>query len=1155
MNVQLQEQTTKKKENFLLKGKVHITKVILENFLSFKRDEVDFNDSKFIIVLGPNWSGKTSIFQALKFVLGSNERDFRYPKWSDFIRHGQEHAMVEVTIKNKDELIEIRRTVVKDHSPYYSIKKKGSKDFIRVKTNEIQEIISNLNYNPDNHFAFVSQGHIGAIKDLKPVELCSFLERGIGLKQLREEILQQKNDIQNLDNELISLKTRKNSLNTSMDLLKPKLERLEKKRELLEKKNKFEDELLWANRQKLLLEIVDLTEEVKKLNSLLYKNKQSQEANFKKIQEISLEVNNIEDKINEFSQELGENNYKKEDISNKIKQWQNEKIKMKQELDDISNKIEIFKKQIKNHKKQQEKIQADIDYVKTEKEKIDNNIEDLFKEQSELLNKIEENKQFLDNYNELTSKRDNFKKDIQDNELVIKDIESQIDQLFQSFKDINHKLDKNKWFLENPSKDLLLEFDTKLKKVTSEIFNLEENLKRAEFTRKKAFNQFKSLQSSLNHQRLILPTEINILKDDIKKRGLDVIGPIINYIKYDDNLSYAIESILGEKLLYSFVAKDWETLDLLKRLKNKYNAYCNIYVPKKENIKPLMDFEAEGVIGYLADLIKTNDINIKKVIYSKVKNCLVVNDYRTGKEIYKKYNFKGRCVTLKGEQIISYKYVYETPYLKKLKGLLSTGTQKEQAEQLEEEIESLNNTISELKDKLSEQDKIQKELYNKKEIFNDLFYNYNQKRRITTKKNNLYVEKGEIVKLNIRKFEEINNLKLQIKDLEAQQDPDFFNWNERFKEIPSLLANLNEEKKKWDKKLDENKELINNVKQNIIQINSQLENLKSTYDLKKEEFQNADKNAFDIYKELESVENHINEIEDNIKIQKEKRIEQLKAKSILDEKRIELELKLEQDTINLNQTDQELTLKNQDLERIDSQIGESVEEKKFEVRPIENIQEDIYNIDKEILKYYDVDESILVEKDYIMSSLTKISKNQDDMEKDVKAAIKTEEELEKTYYNKFQEVLKELTMKINNKFNETNIHVYCDLHLIGEIEELGVDIKASTSNKPLLSCTALSGGQVSMVAIALILSLQEMKPSPLCMFDEASMFLDDKNSEISYELIKSTLKNNPIQMIMFLPKSSNALYRLAEKLIGVARVGENEISTVFNPKVIDDEEY
>ena len=106
------------------KGRVYIMKVILENFLSFQKDEVDFEKAKFVIIVGPNWSGKTSIFQAIRFVLGSNARDERYKKWSDFIRNGQNHAMVEIHIQNEEELIKIRRYVVRGQSPYFKIQKK-----------------------------------------------------------------------------------------------------------------------------------------------------------------------------------------------------------------------------------------------------------------------------------------------------------------------------------------------------------------------------------------------------------------------------------------------------------------------------------------------------------------------------------------------------------------------------------------------------------------------------------------------------------------------------------------------------------------------------------------------------------------------------------------------------------------------------------------------------------------------------------------------------------------------------------------------------------------------------------------------------------------------------------------------------------------------
>jgi len=145
--------------------RIFIRKVILENFLSFQKDEVDFGKSKFVIIVGPNWSGKTSVFQAIKFALGSNERDERYKKWSDFIRNGQNHAMVEIHIQFEEEIIKLRRFVIRGQSPFFKIQTKGDTDFKKISAQEIQKLISDLNINPDNQFAFVSQGKIDAIKN------------------------------------------------------------------------------------------------------------------------------------------------------------------------------------------------------------------------------------------------------------------------------------------------------------------------------------------------------------------------------------------------------------------------------------------------------------------------------------------------------------------------------------------------------------------------------------------------------------------------------------------------------------------------------------------------------------------------------------------------------------------------------------------------------------------------------------------------------------------------------------------------------------------------------------------------------------------------------------------------------------------------------
>ncbi|MFX1381728.1 MAG: AAA family ATPase [Promethearchaeota archaeon] len=1132
---------------------VYISKVILENFLSFEKDEIDFEDAKFNLVIGPNWSGKTSIFQAIKFGLGSNERDERYSKWSDFIRNGQKHAMVELHINNRGRMVKIQRTVIRGKSPFFSMQEKGKKSFKRVSSKEIQKLVKEFNFNPDNHFAFVSQGKIDSIKSLKPIELCNFLEEGIGLKSLRDEILQQKNDVKSLQSELNSIITKKNTLNIGLDLLRPKLERLEEKKKLLKKKIEFEDELLWANKK-------IIQEEIDKINELIVKTKVNIDIiNYEirtcndELEKFQRRIDEIGVNINDYSMKIGELSYKKKELVKKIENWQKNKIQVKQELEKLNEFLAQKEKILNNHISKRESVKKETNLIKDEISKLEGVIDNLIDEQATLTKKIEQNKEFLDAYNQITTDKNKKLKEIEDFKTIIKEINSEINQIFQSLKDIDHKLELNKWFLENPTKDLLGRFNNELGKVSAKIFSLENAIEQMEQTRIKKIRKLKPLQASLRERKVILPTNITILKEEIEKRELNAKGPIIDYIKYDDSLSYAIESVLGEKLLYSFVVDNWDTLELIKRLKNKYNAYCNIYVPKNLKVLPLMKISARGIIGYLAELIKIvdDDEDIKKVIYSKVTNCLVAKDFIAGKELYKNHDFKGKCVTLKGEQIISYKYVYETPFIKQLKGTLSVGTQKEQSELLESEIKRLNENISNFRVDLSKLDNIQKEIYKKKEAFNDLLYNFNQKQRLTNKKNELYEKiyaHEELIKEN---EEKINNLDLKISELEAQKDPDFFKIIHRIKRIPKELTELNDKKKKWILKEKVNQKVLNEMEQKVTLLETEVNTIKKEYDDKKSEFQKADKNAFKIYQELETIENNIDESEEKILKLKEE-VNKIKTEKMeLDKKNIQLNIDFEQENITLNSLNTDIDTKKRALERINRQLKD-VED--FQPRSIELIQEDLMKIEKKLLKYMDVDDSLLVERDQILNSLKKIAKNQKDLENDIKSAMKTENKLEDAYYEKFKVVLNDLKSKINFKFESSQIKSYCSLELVGNFEELGVKIKAATSKDQLKTFSALSGGQISMIAICLMLSLQEIKPSPLCMFDEAGMFLDDKNAEVSYQLIKSTLEQNPIQMIMFLPKTSNKLYLLADKIIGVARVGKKELSTIFKPKLITEVE-
>ena len=86
-----------------------------------------------------------------------------------------------------------------------------------------------------------------------------------------------------------------------------------------------------------------------------------------------------------------------------------------------------------------------------------------------------------------------------------------------------------------------------------------------------------------------------------------------------------------------------------------------------------------------------------------------------------------------------------------------------------------------------------------------------------------------------------------------------------------------------------------------------------------------------------------------------------------DEKHIQIKLSLEQESFKRSSIKLELGAKKNDLERINSEIGPLISEKKMVIRPIEEIDQDILIIAKKLLNYLDVDDSILVEKEQILT--------------------------------------------------------------------------------------------------------------------------------------------------------------------------------------------
>jgi chromosome segregation ATPase len=218
-------------------------------------------------------------------------------------------------------------------------------------------------------------------------------------------------------------------------------------------------------------------------------------------------------------------------------------------------------------------------------------------------------------------------------------------------------------------------------------------------------------------------------------------------------------------------------------------------------------------------------------------------------------------------------------------------------------------------------------------------------------------------------------------------------------------------------------------------------------------------------------------------------------------------------------------------------------------RSIQEVENDIkLNLEK-LREYYDISEDLVKKKEELENRIQEISSKKIQVTLEIEEAQKAEKKLEDEFFNEFKEKLKIIENDINERFKNASIQKKGRLELKGNIDSLLVDVFVTFAEGEERNLTTLSGGEQTMFSISLMLTLQELNPSPLCIFDECQMFLDMENSQEVSRLIKNAA-NKGVQFIIILPDAAKTIIPLADHVIGVAKNGENDISTVieYDPK-------
>ncbi len=165
-----------------------------------------------------------------------------------------------------------------------------------------------------------------------------------------------------------------------------------------------------------------------------------------------------------------------------------------------------------------------------------------------------------------------------------------------------------------------------------------------------------------------------------------------------------------------------------------------------------------------------------------------------------------------------------------------------------------------------------------------------------------------------------------------------------------------------------------------------------------------------------------------------------------------------------------------------------------------------------------------------------------------------------------QRTIRKIDKEARNRYNETYGSINSEfqrllpklfgggsghLELIGEYpDNIGLRIYARPKGKRIHNIQALSGGEKALTAVALILSMFQLNPSPVCLLDEIDAPLDDENvyrlCDSLHELADST------QMILI--THNKITMEAVDTLIGVT-MPEPNVSKVLSVDLLEAQEF
>jgi len=1184
-----------------------LKKIEMVGFKSFAdRTVIDFTDS-FTAIVGPNGCGKSNVSDAIRWVLGEQRvKDLRADSMQDVIFNGTEKrkslSYCEVSLHfdnstryfnfNYDELIITRK-----------LYRSGESEYLINKNPCLLRDIQNILYNSGlgkTGYSIIGQGKVVELVDSKPESRRAMFEDAAGISKYKKDKTDAERRLVNTKDNLSRVRDILFEIERQMGPLKKQAENAKK---YLELKSVLKD--LEVNAY--VYQYENANDVKAKINLRLQAILEELGLRQHELDETNNEYSVVMESLSSFDKTLAEINNQILELTVGLEKQEGEtkvareRINYTQKENDRLNlDISTAKTAIKIGEEQQEKKEEAIKDLNARFEALNASFDNLSEEYSTLARELslsenetgESQQKFIETLGSISDVKSMVSRLLAEKDYYLSAKEN-LDKQVEEVEAKKNMLAENVKVCEENSKkaeEELSSLNTSYQDLSTKTYLDERRIKELEEEKRDALTQIKVFE---NRRKLLVEMQADyegyaysvkkILKDSERNAELKnkFVGVVASLIKVPEKFETAIEIALGNALQNIVTFDENGAKQLIEYLRqNSYGraTFLPITTMKRRDIDKSQISGKKNCYGVASSLIQY-DPKIDNVISNLLGGTVIVEDMYTAVEMARETRYTFKIVTLNGDVV--------NP-----QGSMSGGSKKADAVNLinrEREIKTLAEEIEKLKlsvvkienelknavEKLAENKETLKDMLGKKESLTVAFSNGNSK--LISFKDNLKDVETDLDALVQERQTIENKLSLNAKELEnSQRMESALSGN---KDDVNIL--IKEKKERYDalrRQLDEISGNLTAVKVEIASTKSQIESanaeklridneLGSLYS----KIRNAEEQLASNFEFIEAAENMIKEkIESAPSSAVKRALDELKQKQvdIQDEKyQISLKIKIldEKRTSlmdDISKANDKKYREEMNLAKVDTDI-ETMQERIYEEYSLVYSQcleykrpdfdysvaaPQIGKIKKEISALGPINVNAIEDVSALLERYNTLKEQADDLEKAENDLVKIIKELSDIMVEKFLKELNDINESFKVTFRELFTGGTAKIELSDPENPLesGVEVLAQPPGKKIQSMSLYSGGEKSLIAMAMIFAILRIKPLPFCLFDEVEAALDDTNVEIVDKYLKKL--SGETQFILITHKKPTMEH--ADSLFGVT-MEEKGVSKIVSVKLAD----